>query len=70
MTNIKPKVAIIDYGAGNVRSLGNMLTFLDVPYLITDDKNVIKSSDRIIFPGQGHFAQAISKLKSKKYETR
>ncbi len=65
MTNIKPKVAIIDYGAGNVRSLGNMLTFLGVPYLITDDKNVIKSSDRIIFPGQGHFAQAISKLKSK-----
>ncbi len=61
----KTKVAIIDYGAGNVRSLGNMLTFLDVPYVITDDKTVIKSADRIIFPGQGHFAQAVSKLKSK-----
>lgn len=61
----KTKVAIIDYGAGNVRSLGNMLTFLDVPYVITDDKAVIKSADRIIFPGQGHFAQAVSKLKSK-----
>ncbi len=61
----KTKVAIIDYGAGNVRSLGNMLTFLDVPYVITDDKTAIKSADRIIFPGQGHFAQAISKLKSK-----
>ncbi len=61
----KTKVAIIDYGAGNVRSLGNMLTFLDVPYVITDDKAAIKSADRIIFPGQGHFAQAISKLKSK-----
>lgn len=61
----KTKVAIIDYGAGNVRSLGNMLTFLDMPYVITDDKTVIKSADRIIFPGQGHFAQAISKLKSK-----
>lgn len=61
----KPVVAIIDYGAGNVRSLGNMLTFLDVPYDITDNKEKIKKADRIIFPGQGHFAQAVSKLKSK-----
>ncbi len=61
----KPKTVIIDYGAGNVRSLGNMLTFLDVPYKITDDKFVIKNADRIIFPGQGHFAQAMEKLNSK-----
>ena len=61
----KTNVAIIDYGAGNVRSLGNMLTFLDVPYIITDDKEKIKQADKIIFPGQGHFAQAIAKLKSK-----
>lgn len=60
-----PKTVIIDYGAGNVRSLGNMLTFLDVPYKITDDKTVIKNADRIIFPGQGHFAQAMEKLNSK-----
>ncbi len=60
----KPKVAIIDYGAGNVRSLGNMLTFLDIPYEITSDKTKIKNADRIIFPGQGHFAQAMEKLNS------
>jgi len=58
----KPNVAIIDYGAGNVKSLGNMLTFLDVPYEITSDKAKIKNADRIIFPGQGHFAQAMEKL--------
>jgi len=61
----KPNVVIIDYGAGNVRSLGNMLTFLDVPYVITDDREKIKRADRIIFPGQGHFAQAMKKLGSK-----
>ncbi len=60
----KPKVAIIDYGAGNVRSLGNMLTFLDIPYEITSDKTKIQNADRIIFPGQGHFAQAMEKLNS------
>ena len=48
--NVAPKVAIIDYGAGNVRSLGNMLTFLDVPYDITNDREKIKNADRIIFP--------------------
>lgn len=58
----KPNVAIIDYGAGNVKSLGNMLTFLEVPYEITSDKTKIKNADRIIFPGQGHFAQAMKKL--------
>lgn len=58
----KPSVAIIDYGAGNVRSLGNMLTFLNVPYLITADRAEIKKADRVIFPGQGHFAQAMEKL--------
>lgn len=61
----KPNVAIIDYDAGNVKSLGNMLTFLDVPYKITGDKTEIKTADRIIFPGQGHFAQAMEKLNSK-----
>ena len=58
----KPKVAIIDYGAGNVRSLGNMLTHLDIPYEITSDKTKIKNADKVIFPGQGHFAQAMEKL--------
>lgn len=61
----KPNVVIIDYGAGNVKSLGNMLTFLDTPYKITDDRAEIKAADRIIFPGQGHFAQAMAKLNSK-----
>ncbi len=61
----KPNVAIIDYGAGNVKSLGNMLSYLDVPYKITDEPVEIKKADRVIFPGQGHFAQAMEKLNSK-----
>ena len=56
------KVIIIDYGAGNVKSLGNMLEFLGMEYEITRDKNKILSAEKIIFPGQGHFEQAMKKL--------
>lgn len=64
MTALNTKVAIIDYGAGNVRSIGNVIEFLGAKYEITSDKNKIKNADKVIFPGQGHFAQAIEKLKS------
>ena len=63
--NSKLKVAIIDYEAGNVQSIANLLSYLGVSNIITPDKREIKSADKIIFPGQGHFKQAMKKLKSK-----
>ena len=59
------KVIVVDYDAGNLRSVANMLTFLNVPYEITSDKNAIIKAKRIIFPGQGHFAQAMGNLEKK-----
>ncbi len=59
------KIVIIDYGAGNVKSVGNMLTSLGFDYEITSDAEKINSADKIIFPGQGHFAQSMEKLKEK-----
>ena len=64
-TTSKLKVAIIDYEAGNVQSIANTLSYLNISHIITSDKNEIKSAEKIIFPGQGHFEQAIKKLKSK-----
>lgn len=58
----KDKVIIIDYGAGNVKSLGNMLSFLGFDYEITGEKDKILSAKKLIFPGQGHFEQAMKKL--------
>ena len=43
-----------------------MLTYLSVPYEITSDKNTILNAKRIIFPGQGHFAQAMGNLEKKR----
>lgn len=59
------KTVIVDYDAGNLRSVANMLAFLDVPFEITSDKNKILNAKRIIFPGQGHFAQAMENLERK-----
>ncbi len=60
------KLVIIDYGAGNVKSVGNMLTSFGVQYEISADENKILNANKIIFPGQGHFKQAMEKLSEKK----
>ena len=59
------KVTIIDYNAGNLRSIVNMMRFLGVSCEITSDVDEIKNAQRIIFPGQGHFAQAMKNLKER-----
>lgn len=59
------KTVIVDYEAGNLRSVANMLTFLNVPFEITSDKDKILNAKKIIFPGQGHFAQAMNNLERK-----
>ncbi len=59
------KTTIIDYGAGNIKSIANMLKYLGQEFVISSDKDEIIYADKIIFPGQGHFRQSMEKLKSK-----
>ncbi len=59
------KTVIVDYDAGNLRSVANMMTFLNIPFEITSDKDNILNAQRIIFPGQGHFMQAMNNLEKK-----
>lgn len=58
-------ITIIDYEAGNLKSICNMLDFLDEKYTISSDPKEIATAERIIFPGQGHFAQAMKNLENK-----
>ena len=55
-------VAIIDYDAGNVRSLQFALERLGVNSVLTADPEVIKAADKVIFPGQGAAVSAMKKL--------
>ncbi len=62
---MKSKTLILDYDAGNLKSIANMLDFLGEDYIISSDKNELKNARRVIFPGQGHFRQAIENLDKK-----
>jgi glutamine amidotransferase len=57
-------VAIIDYDAGNIRSVEKALQFLGEDVVITRDKEVILRADKVILPGVGAFGDAISRIRS------
>lgn len=59
------KIVIIDYNSGNIRSLGNMLKFLGIDYILSDKKEDILNAKKLLFPGQGHFKQAVENLQKK-----
>ncbi len=56
------KIVIIDYNSGNIKSLGNMLSSLGCDYILSNKKEDILNAKKLIFPGQGHFAQAMDNL--------
>lgn len=56
-------IAIIDYGAGNLRSVQKALEKLGFRSIITKDKDLIEASSAIILPGVGAFDPAIKELK-------
>ena len=58
-------IVIIDYGAGNTQSVKYALKRLGCNSILTSDKEVISSSDKVIFPGVGQASSAMKKLKSK-----
>lgn len=61
-------IAIIDYGVGNLFSLGSSLATLGIESVVTDDENVIRSADKIILPGVGAFRDASEKLAERGFD--
>ena len=62
-------IAIIDYSAGNLTSVKRALDHLGIPSAITSDPKIIRSADRVIFPGVGHAAAAMTVLKERGLDT-
>lgn len=56
-------VAIIDYNAGNVRSVQYALDRLGVEAVLTRDHQLIREADRVIFPGVGEASSTMRYLK-------
>ncbi|MDD6156111.1 MAG: imidazole glycerol phosphate synthase subunit HisH [Lachnospiraceae bacterium] len=59
-------VAIIDYNAGNIKSVEKALALLGEPCVVTRDFQEIRRADKVILPGVGAFGDAMEQLK--KYE--
>ncbi len=55
-------IAIIDYGAGNTASVINVLKNLKADFVLTGDKEIISSADKIILPGVGEASSAMNRL--------
>lgn len=56
-------ISIIDYGAGNMRSVEKAIEYLGGEVKITGDRDEILASDKIILPGVGAFGDAAKMLK-------
>jgi len=55
-------IAIIDYDAGNLKSVVNALSYIGQEAVITRDGDVLMSADKVILPGVGNFGDAMKKL--------
>ncbi|MGO4880222.1 MAG: imidazole glycerol phosphate synthase subunit HisH [Bryobacteraceae bacterium] len=55
-------IAILDYGAGNLRSVQNTLAEIGAEYTLVRDAAGLRAAAKIILPGVGHFGQMMRAL--------
>lgn len=58
-------IAIIDYGAGNMKSVEKALIKLGADVLVTSDAETILNAEKVILPGVGAFGDAMEHLREK-----
>jgi imidazole glycerol phosphate synthase glutamine amidotransferase subunit len=56
------KVTVLDYGAGNLRSVARAFEHEGAEVTLTSDPAVARGADRLVLPGQGHFGQCMTRL--------
>ncbi|KAG8928159.1 Histidine biosynthesis bifunctional protein hisB [Tulasnella sp. 418] len=66
MDSSEPKLYLLDYGAGNVRSLANSITKLGYSFEWINSPEDFDKADKLIFPGVGAFGSAVRNLRDKK----
>ena len=59
-------IAIIDYDAGNIKSVEKALLLLGQEVKITDDAQEILSADKVVLPGVGAFGDAMGNLERRR----
>lgn len=59
------EIAIVKYNAGNIFSVDNALRRLGITPLLTDDSEMLKRADKVIFPGQGEASSTMNYLRER-----
>lgn len=60
---IPPVIAVVDYGAGNLRSVAKALERSGMHVRVTDDPATVRSAAGVVLPGAGAFADAMRRLR-------
>ena len=61
-------ITVIDYGAGNLRSVANAVRFLGETPVIESDADAVAVADKLILPGVGAFGECMKLLEARGIE--
>ena len=61
-------IAVIDYGAGNIRSVEKALMHIGCEVEVTQDPSVLMKADGAVLPGVGSFGDAMHELRGRELE--
>lgn len=65
MSSPSTRIALVDYGAGNLRSVAKALERAGLSPEITSDPSAVRAAAGVVLPGAGAFAEAITRLDAK-----
>ena len=63
------RVAIIDYGVGNLRSVEKAFAATGCEAVVSADESVLRSAERLVLPGVGAFASCMKSLRERGFES-
>jgi imidazole glycerol-phosphate synthase subunit HisH len=58
------RVAVIDYGMGNIGSICKMLRLVGADPFVSSDPQQLRGADKLVLPGVGHFDRAMTNLRT------
>ena len=62
-------IAVVDYDAGNVKSVEKAIEKLGPKHILTSDPEEIRKADAVILPGVGNFGDCVNNLKERGLDT-
>ena len=63
------RVAIIDYGVGNLRSVEKAFAAMGCDAVVSSDERILRTAERLVLPGVGAFASCMKALRERDFES-